>query len=212
VYYDLRVVTQPASEPVTIDQLRQHCRIDSTNDDALLAVYITAARSIAEQYCNRAFITQTLQWTMANASTPPGGWPFVPSGPIFVLPLWFNWADVGGCWLELPRAPTQSIVSVSTGMWGATDTALVADQDFTTDVEMQPGRIRMTNQATNAQDHVVVQYVAGYGDTAASVPPQICLGIMWIAAFLYENRGDTEAAMPKGAERILSPFRLVTFG
>jgi hypothetical protein len=213
VYSDLIVVTPPACEPVTVDQARRHCRIDATYDDDLLTGYITAARSIAEAYCNRAFITQTLQWTMANSQPPASAWPFVPSGPIFVLPLWFNWADIGGSWLELPRAPTRGVVSVSMGFWGQyPDTALVADTDYFVDTAMQPGRIRLQNQPTNAQDHVQVQFIAGYGATPAAVPAQIITAILWIVAFLYENRGDTDAVMPKAAAAMLAPFRLVTFG
>ena len=90
MYTTLSVVTQPAIEPVTIEQARQHCRIDSDYDDGLLAAYITTARAIAENYLNRALITQTLQMVLAQRPASPGMWPYVAAGPVFVLPLWFN--------------------------------------------------------------------------------------------------------------------------
>ena len=213
MYSDVIVIAPPVLEPVTVSQAKQHCRIDSDYDDALVALYITTARSLAEEYTNRAFITQTLQWTMSYQGRPSGGWPMVPAGPIFVLPLWFNWADIGGSWLELPRAPLQSIVSISQGYWGqGTDTQLYAGTDYSVDLTMQPGRFQLSNWASGAQDHISVQYVAGYGDTPASVPPLINMAVLWLTAWLYENRGDTDAAMPKGALSLLNPHRLVTFG
>jgi len=213
MYSDVRVITPPAVEPVTVDQARRYCRIDSAYDDDLLAALITTARTLAEQYCNRAFITQTLQWTMAFAQPHASGWPFVPSGPVFVLPLWFNWADVGGSWLELPRAPTQEIASVALGQWNVSpDTVLTEGADYFVDTTMQPGRFMLAQQPTNAQNHIAVQFIAGYGDAATAVPAPILTAILWIVAFLYENRGDTDAMMPKAAQLMLSPFRLVTFG
>jgi hypothetical protein len=47
------------AEPITVDFLKAHARIDSTLDDALLAVYIPAARQLAEAWCNRFFVSQT---------------------------------------------------------------------------------------------------------------------------------------------------------
>ena len=64
----LQVTAQPAVEPATVELVRQHCRIDSTADDDLLASYLTAARIMAEGYLSRAMITQTLLWTVRPSS------------------------------------------------------------------------------------------------------------------------------------------------
>ena len=88
-------VTQPAAEPITLDQARAHCRIDTSSEDELLAGYLRSARVMAERYLSRALINQTLLWTVT------------PENPIWRGSHHLHWA------LELPRAPVQSISSVT---------------------------------------------------------------------------------------------------
>lgn len=59
----LRLVTPPAVEPVTLEEAKQHLKIDGNEDDSLINALITAARQRAEEYTRRAFITQT--WEVA---------------------------------------------------------------------------------------------------------------------------------------------------
>jgi len=59
----LRLVTPPAVEPVTLEEAKQHLKIDGNEDDSLITALITAARQRAEEYTRRAFITQT--WEVA---------------------------------------------------------------------------------------------------------------------------------------------------
>jgi hypothetical protein len=47
------------SEPITVDFLKQHAKIESALDDALLPAYISAARQLCEAWTNRFFVTQT---------------------------------------------------------------------------------------------------------------------------------------------------------
>ncbi|MGP8215801.1 MAG: head-tail connector protein [Bacteroidia bacterium] len=57
---EIKVVTPPATE-LDITTVKNYLRIDFTDDDALLTTLIQSARERAEQYCNRSFITQTLE-------------------------------------------------------------------------------------------------------------------------------------------------------
>ena len=54
-----QITSQPAVEPISLTEAKDHLRIDGTDEDTYLATIITAARKYCEQYCNRAFITQT---------------------------------------------------------------------------------------------------------------------------------------------------------
>ena len=97
----LTVTEEPTAEPVSIEQVKRHCRIDSNADDELLTGYLTAARVMAEGYLSRALLTQTLLWTMRPSSELPR-----------------DRLRLHGT-LELPRAPVQSILSVTTlDEWG----------------------------------------------------------------------------------------------
>lgn len=55
----LKLITPPAIEPVSLPDIKQHLRIDSDLEDAVLSGFITAAREYCESYQNRVFITQT---------------------------------------------------------------------------------------------------------------------------------------------------------
>lgn len=57
----LKLITDAAVEPVALAEAKVQCRVDEdiTTDDALIESLITAARKMAEQECNRAFISQT---------------------------------------------------------------------------------------------------------------------------------------------------------
>jgi uncharacterized phiE125 gp8 family phage protein len=50
-----RRLTQPTDEPVTLTEAKAHLRVDGTAEDDLITALISAARSAAETYCNRAF-------------------------------------------------------------------------------------------------------------------------------------------------------------
>ncbi|MHA6641344.1 head-tail connector protein [Mesorhizobium sp. A623] len=50
----------PAVEPVTLDHVKQQCRIDATDDDALLGRLMKTARAHVEEYCNCRFAEQTI--------------------------------------------------------------------------------------------------------------------------------------------------------
>ena len=63
----LRLVTPPAVEPVTLEEAKQHLRVDGNEDDSLINALITAARQKAEEYTRRAFITQTREFALDSA-------------------------------------------------------------------------------------------------------------------------------------------------
>ncbi|MDO7847459.1 head-tail connector protein [Hymenobacter sp. M29] len=54
-------------EPIDVDFLKQHCRITGNLEDSLLAVYIPAARQLAEAWCNTQFVSQLVQKTYTIA-------------------------------------------------------------------------------------------------------------------------------------------------
>jgi len=54
-----RCVVPPTTEPLSLDEVKEHLRIESSAEDALLQVYIEAAREICEHNTSRVLVTQT---------------------------------------------------------------------------------------------------------------------------------------------------------
>lgn len=182
---NVTVVTPPAVEPVSLAELKLHCRIDHTEEDTLLSALITTARTHVEQYLRRTLITTTLA---ATADT----WPLVCDDVFSVI--------------NVPLPPLQSVTLIvytndSTGV-----TTTLSSSDYVVDVYSTPGRIAPAHNviwpATRSKpSSVVITYVAGYGAAASSVPDPIRTAIKMIAAEMYRNRevnlsGTIFAEMP----------------
>ena len=209
----LQVTTPPATEPVSIDLVRRHCRIDTAGDEELLAGYLTAARIMAEGYLSRALITQALLWTVRPTSL-----------------LNVNSSRLRQS-LLLPRAPVQSIASmVVLDELGNTTTITPATlpvtspyeiAGYTADLATEPGRLTIGHMTPLIDgrtigkirlEHIQIGMVAGYGSTADTVPQPIVQAIMLTTAFLYEHRGDEGGEMPMAAQWLLDRYRLQFVG
>ncbi len=62
----LELTVAPATEPVTRDEAKQHCRIDTTADDTYIDSLIVGARELVERLTRRALITQTWRLVLDN--------------------------------------------------------------------------------------------------------------------------------------------------
>mgnify|MGYP003636298182 CR=1 FL=1 len=54
---DLVLSTNPTTQVVSVTDIKAHLRIDTSDEDSLLGVYIDAATEMAEHFCGRHFIT-----------------------------------------------------------------------------------------------------------------------------------------------------------
>jgi uncharacterized phiE125 gp8 family phage protein len=207
MFASLRVLTPPAVEPVDLNTVRRHCRVDSDYDDDLLTLYATTARALVEAWLNRACITQTLVYTITN-SPPPTASPLVPQS-LIVFPL--NWPPVIRKPIAIPRAPCQAVSSV---LWGQTGELVAADpEDYVLNLEVEPGQIMLKAPLVPMIPAYSMQmtYTAGYGATPAAVPGPIVHGILMVTAALYEGRGDIDSALPATAWSVMTPYRLWQF-
>jgi uncharacterized phiE125 gp8 family phage protein len=170
----LLLVTAPATEPVSLDEAREHLRMldDDVFDDVYIGALIKAARRDVEHFLQRALITQT----------------------------WDLYLDeLCGGQIILPYPPLQSVTSLS---YKATDygsTAVYTDwaaTNYVVDTVSQPGRIALAYGIIwpviyREVQAVKVRFVAGYGD-AESVPEHIKQAILLKIGDLYEHRGGDE--------------------
>jgi uncharacterized phiE125 gp8 family phage protein len=207
MFASLRVKTPPAIEPVDIDTVRRHCRVDSDYDDDLLTMYATTARELVESWLNRACIAQELIFTITN-SPPPTASPLVPQS-LIVFPL--NWPPVIRKPISIPRAPC---INVSEVLWGQVEDLTVADpDDYILNLGADPGQIMLKAPLVPMIPAYSMQmtYTAGYGDAETDVPGPIRHGILMVTAALYESRGDIDNTLPATAWSIMTPYRLWQF-
>lgn len=75
-------LTPRAAAPITLDQVKAHCRIDGSVEDALLAIYIQAAVDHVEAnrgVMGRALLNQA--WELTYDAFPDGAI-HIPLGPL----------------------------------------------------------------------------------------------------------------------------------
>lgn len=202
----LVVTTGPAQLPVTLSQVKHRLGVgdDTTSDDAYLMQLVRAATEIGEKRTGRAFVTQTLTLWL-------DGWPKDATGREEIWEGWRQGAETNLLTprraIELPRPPLQSITSVSTFDDSDTETTY-ASSNYFVDTATEPGRLVLRNSAsapapTRAANGLKVVYTAGYGADPGDVPEGLREGVLRLASFFFENRGDCpedEALRMAGAE------------
>ena len=178
----LSLVTAPVPlrGPVTVDEFKDWSRIDHSDDDRVIADLLTAVTREAEQYTQRAFLTQTWNWT----------------------------ADGFASLVRVPLGELQTVVSITyVDVDGATQT--VTSTVYRVDSTTEPGRITLANNqswptADSVTNAVTLQFTAGYGVETA-VPQQIKQAILAGAAHRYACR---EAGNSDAMYAMLSTYRL----
>lgn len=160
----LQLITGPAAEPISADELKLQARVEGSTEDALLSVYIKAARRQCESLTQRALITQT--WELLLDEFP-------------------------ACSIKLGRAPALSVVSVKY-LDATTGTLTTLDpSSYSVDIATPGGRIRPINSWPATADRpnaVQVRFTAGYGATSADVPEDLRSWVLLTAAYLYAQR------------------------
>lgn len=174
----LQLISPPQVEPVSLAEVKQYLRLDlsDASQDDVLAGLIVAARSWAETYTARRFITQTWQLGMdffpgyidLKLSGSKVSSPFV-SGSNAVL-VGIRYAIV------LPFPPIQSIVSFTYLNANGTTTVMDPATDYVTDMASNPARLtpifgQMWPVARVVVNAVQVQFSCGYAQ-----PVQVSLG------------------------------------
>ena len=178
-----RLLTLPTVEPLTLVEAKAHLRVDVTDDDALITGLIIAARQYVEQRCWCALLNQT--WIVGLETWPNDAPRLSMLNPVLQLSS-SRWAA-----LRLPMTPllmrptitavryqnraASPLVLASTvySIWPTGELALGYGQSW-------PGDLLPWS--------IEVEYVVGYGATAASVPAPLLAAVKLMLGHLYENR------------------------
>jgi uncharacterized phiE125 gp8 family phage protein len=180
----LRLVTPPTDRAVSLNEARRHMRVEDTDSDDLIAMYVEAAeQSLA--YVGRALKPAT-----------------------YAVDLY---GHVGRC-IDLPMPPLRAVTGITapdaTGAMATVDTA-----NYTvTKTSEGRGAVLMAYgwpfpPYSPGYVAATVTFTAGYD----VVPSALRAAILLIAGALYDNRAAVAPIslyqMPMGVDALVAPFR-----
>ncbi len=192
--WNLKLITPPAVEPVSLDEAKEHLRVVIADDDALIAGLIVAARQAAENYTRRAFVAQT--WEAGYSAFPCHAF-------------------------ELAKPPLIEVVSVSytddDDVAQTLSASLYVVDDYAEPAKLIRKRNATWPAITEMGARVRIRFTAGYAgegspaNGAENVPEAIKQAIKLHLGEMYENR-EAATAMPQACESLLHPYRVYGWG
>lgn len=182
------LATAPAVEPLNLEEVKAHLRLDSDDEHAWLQMTIRAAREKCEEVAGRKLITQV--WDVYLDRFPGGD-------------------------LVLPNdlTPVQSVDGVYYTPEDD-DEATFASSNYLVDLYGQPPRIRLKRDKSWPADTldvvngVRVRLTCGYGTAGLNVPSQFRKGMLLFISDQYEFREvNYPAGMAPTNERVMDLWR-----
>jgi len=178
VQHDLKLITEPVIAVLTVEELKEHLRIDIADEDALIKGYIAAATKMVEEDAEVALMSQT--WALYLDEFP----------------------DV----IELQRLPVSGVTSIAyLDSSGVSQTQSAST--YRVDAAGSPGRVTKaygqawptTYPVSNA---ITVTFTAG-ASTRDAVPEIAKQAIRLLVGHWYRSR---EAVVSTGAQPIEVPL------
>lgn len=184
----------PSGTPVSLEEIKAHCRVDGTDSDTVLTGLLNAAVSHLDGYSGilgRCMVEQS--WRVDLADWPTGGL------------------------IRLPFPDVTAITSVK--YFDADNVERTVDSASYQRVEDALGSlVRLVDDYSTPSvyddrlDAVQVTFVAGFGN-AAAVPAALKVAIMLLVSHWNENREAVVAGgvseLPFAVNALVSPFRRV---
>lgn len=183
-----KLITQPSSEPISLDEAKEHLRVTGSDEDRLINNLITAVRQEAESYLNRLLIEQT--WDLYLDEFPEEDEEIV-----------------------INKVPVTAITFIK---YYDSDGALQtwARTNYDLDHYNEPSRVYPAYGISYPTPRVIknavnIRFTVGYGDSG-DVPDAIKSGMLLYLSYLYDNRGDqTTTGVPHAVWNIWNNYRIL---
>lgn len=198
----IEIATEPAKEPVSIDDVKNFAKIDTSSDDGLIDGMIIAARQKVADYLNRALITTTCQLTLDLPASNAGD---ILGDGVYDLPVSILNGDMPSV-IKLPYEPIQAINSVK-----LYDTANNETTYSSSNYYLNTGRLILNEGASwgvvfRPYAAIIINYDAGYGDNADDVPQAIRNAMLMYIQYMYDQRLICE--MPEFCMNLLNSYKI----
>jgi uncharacterized phiE125 gp8 family phage protein len=184
-------------EPVTLDLVKLQQRLSTPAEDALLAIWIAAARAYFEETTGRATVDAVWELTITDPITVDA--------------------------IDVPRPPLVTVDAVTSEVDGA-DAVLDPSQYVVdpsrvdgapADPFCPPGRITLASGARWPTGPIRIRRTCGYGATPAAMPAVLQAALCLYVGHLYAHReavvGETLTAIPIGLEPLIQQFKWTAF-
>lgn len=205
-------IQDAAVEPLTLQMAKKFARVEISDDDDIITLFLKAARRKCEQIVDQSFITTTWQFIID----------FLPlaSNPYFGFAWPFNQYGSGGAYnrvskndggITLPNPPLISLQTLEyIDFAGNTISVPVPPDGNLIVLPGTPGRVYPAYGAFFPMSQprpaaVTFTYTAGYGPSPDDCPPEVATAIGFLTAHFYENRSSS-VPIPEQVGDILSPI------
>jgi uncharacterized phiE125 gp8 family phage protein len=178
--------TVTASDIITTADLKDHLRVDHTDEDDFIEALREAAIEYVESYCNIKLGDRTAVF----------------------------YTDAFPNYLELPVGPVQSLSGITYNTDRTTTVTLDATYYYY-ELVRQPARISFISPPqVEEYTHNGVQIAITVGYPEADIPKAILHAIRLMVGHWYENRRQVvmtkPAELPMGVHSLLNPFRIIS--
>ena len=187
---DLVLTGDAATDVVSVAEIKSHLRIDTSDEDTLLGVYIDAATDMAENYCGRHFITHEYKLYFNNVVQKaslifPDCTLFVQTGQNDHHPVYY--IDANGTEQHSDDAYIDAYSNPSIVYLSSAFTSPTLKED--------------------AANVFWFHFKTGIADDATGVPQAIKQAIKLIVSDMYYFREDRKRSFPMASEILLQPYK-----
>lgn len=187
--------------PSTQQDLTEFLRLD-LDDCENLQIYLDTATSAVISYLGLALLDQQFVFVT-------DGFPYNGTATNGLSPSAVRYQN----WIELPYSNITTNLEIKTIDEYGVET-LVDPTDYVLDGLSIPNRVRFINITFLSEEgRLKFTYTTGYGNDSEDVPNAIRLGILQVAGYLYEHRGQctpAQAISESGAGMSLQPYKVIT--
>ena len=187
---DLVLTGDATVDVVTVDEIKDHLRIDTNDENTLLGLYIDSATEMAENYCGRHFITHEYQLHFNN----------VVEEASLIFPDCTLFVQTGGN----DHHPVYYIDA--NGVTQHSDDAYI-------DAYSNPSIVYLSSAFTSptlkedAANVFWFHFKTGIADDASGIPQAIKQAIKLIVSDMYYFREDRKRRFPMASEILLQPYK-----
>lgn len=210
-------IIAPATEPLLLEEVRQHLRLSHRDDDTVIATMISSARAHMEAYVGLALINRSVRISAASWHE------FDVKGPRAELSSEnLHCVPVGNTpkKLSLPVRPIFSIQTIDIIEPDGTQTTWGAEN-----YHLMPGLIPELTLSKGSHwpsvdgspTAIQINAVAGFGESWNDIPPDLHQALLRLVTHFAHAKGDThaEAKSPisaAGCQGLVAPYQFRRIG